>query len=85
MGFIKETREILSLTNLKNTTFCYISPNKGVVVEGYKKIYELSNIKIILLCEDTKKLEIIGTNLSVKEIAHKEISILGNINTINFT
>lgn len=84
MGFINETREVLGLNNLKNATFCYISPENGIIVEGYKKIHELSNTRIILLCEDSKKLEIIGNKLSIKEIAHKEISILGSIKTINF-
>ena len=86
MGFIDETAKILGFDHtLKNQTFCYLSPNCGIAIEGYKKIYELSNTKITVLCVDGKKLEILGNNLSIKEISHKELSINGTISTLNFT
>ena len=86
MGFFNETMKLLGIDNtLKNQTFCYVSPENGVVIEGYKKIYELSNTKISLICEDGKHLEILGAKLSIKEISHKELSINGTINTINFS
>ena len=85
MGFINETIKLLGIDNsIKNQTFCYVSPKNGVIVEGYKKIYELSNTKITVFCEDGKKLEILGNNLSIKELSYKELSINGTINTINF-
>lgn len=85
MGFINETNKLLGIDNsIKNQTFCYVAPNNGVVIEGYKKIYELSKVKISTLCEDGKKLEIIGNNLSIKEISYKELSINGTISTVNF-
>lgn len=86
MGFLDETANILGLDEQTMAgTFCYVSPTKGMVVEGYKKIYELSTVKIILLCEDAKKLEIKGKDLKIKEIAHREISVVGNISSIEFS
>ena len=85
MGFVDETNKLLGIDNsLKNQTFCHVSPMFGIVVEGYKKIYELSNNKIMILCEDKKQLEILGENLLIKEISHKELAINGIIKTINF-
>ena len=83
MGFIDETNNILGLSDFSNTFLCYATIN-GVVVEGYKKIYELSNKKITLFCENAKKIDIIGENLEIKELSHKEICIKGEISSINF-
>ena len=86
MGFIDETKHLLGIDNtLKNQTLCQVSPNNGILIEGYKKIYELSNTKIRVLCIDGKNLEIQGQNLKIKEISHKELSINGAISAINFT
>ena len=85
MAFIDETYRLLNIApTLKNSTLCQVSPSHGLLVEGYKKIYELSNTKIMVLCKDGKKLEIIGTDLKIKEISHKELSINGTISTLNF-
>jgi len=85
MGFLDETSNVLGINNkLQLKTFCYVSPEHGIVIEGYKKIYELSKTKITLLCEQSKKIEVIGVDLSIKEIANKEISIRGQITQINF-
>lgn len=84
MGFIDETTKLLGIDkDIKNQTFCYLYPSKGIVIEGYKKIYELSNTKITALCEDGKRLEIIGNNLIIKEISYKELSINGIITNLN--
>lgn len=86
MGFINETANLLGLDfSNTNQTFCYVSPNNGVVIEGFKKIFELSKEKIVVLCEDKKRLEILGNNLFIKEISFKELAINGVISTISFS
>ena len=85
MGFLDETATALGIDEkTKTNTSCYISFSSGVVIEGYRKICELSNEKISLICEEGKTLTIFGNNLKIKEIAHREISILGTISSINF-
>ena len=85
MGFWDETKKILDINKEDiSKPYCYICPSFGVVVEGFKKIYELSNTKITLLCSDGRKLDILGINLFIKELAHEEISIKGTISSINF-
>lgn len=81
MGFLDETADLL---NVGNSFFMYVNGTSGLVIEGYKKIYELSSTKITLLCEDNSKIEISGKDLSIKEISHREITILGKISSINF-
>ena len=85
MGFIDETASALGIDEkIKEKVFCYFSPLHGISVEGYKKIYELSHEKIVLLCKPHSKLEIFGDDLKIKEIGTSEISIKGKIQTINF-
>lgn len=84
MGFIDENLSALELGDLaKQDIVCYFSLSKGIVVNGYKKLFELSNTKIILSLNHLKKLEIIGENLAVKEISDGEIILVGQIKTIN--
>lgn len=85
MGFLDETATALGIDEkTKTNTSCYISFSSGMVIEGYRKICELSNEKISLICEKGKTLTIFGNNLKIKEIAHREISILGTISSVNF-
>ena len=42
--------------------------DKGILIEGYKKIFELSSTKILVLLENNNQIEIIGNNLKIKEI-----------------
>ncbi len=85
MGFLNETAKALGIEQgITNQSFCYISPDNGIVVEGYKKVYELSIARIVLLLIDGRRIEILGNNLTIKELSHREISILGSISTVNF-
>lgn len=85
MGFLNETAKALGIEQgITNQSFCYISPDNGIVVEGYKKVYELSIARIVLLLIDGRRIEILGNNLTIKELSHQEISILGSISTVNF-
>lgn len=85
MGFFDETIKILDIkkTDLAEP-YCCIFPTLGIVIEGYKKILELSETSISVLCGNGKKIDIIGSKLKIKEIAYKEISINGNISSLNF-
>ena len=84
MSYIDETAQLLGIKDFDETkAFCYISFEHGIVIEGFKKLYEVStnNLKI-LLC-DNKQLEILGKNLTIKEISHKELTINGYITNLN--
>ena len=83
MGFLDETSKLIGINDISNT-YC-ISSTNGVVIEGYKKIYELSQTKITLLCEQNNKIDILGSNLEIKEISHRELCIIGDVKTINFS
>ena len=84
MGFIDETIKLLNIKEIKDTdSFCYLSFSHGIVIEGYKKIYEISKTKITVLLDNSKQLEIIGQNMIIKELSYKELSINGQITTLN--
>ncbi len=84
MGFLNEQLSSLSLDEISNQdVVCTFIVGKGVCVEGYKKIFELSEKRIVLFFENKKSIEIIGENLQIKEIAKSDISIFGNVKSIN--
>jgi len=56
---------------------------KEIWDKAYKRIFELSSTKILVLLENNNQIEIIGNNLKIKEISHKELSINGKIKTLN--
>ena len=83
MSFFDETLNNLNIKNKLNNVFCSFSPDYGIVIEGHKKIIELTPTKIILLCSNNKKMEVLGNNLRIQNIATEEISISGTITAIN--
>lgn len=84
MGFLNEQLSSLNLDGISNQdVVCTFIVGKGVCVEGYKKIFELSEKRIVLFFENKKSIEIIGENLQIKEIAKSDISIFGNVKSIN--
>ena len=85
MGFINETKKALNLKgNFSNLTSCNVIFNHGATIEGFKKIHELSDQKILALCHENKKIEILGSNLKISEMSFKELIIEGKISSINF-
>lgn len=85
MSFFNESIKTLCINNSPNLLYCQVFPDKGITIDGYKKIIELSNSKIIILSEQSKKIEILGRDLLIKEISNRELNIAGTILTINFT
>ncbi len=85
MAFFDEIITALDIdSRTKTRPFIYLSPADGLVVEGFKKIISLSQVKIELLCTDKTKIMILGKNLSAKEISTSEISLLGEVDEVHF-
>ncbi|MBQ7466898.1 MAG: YabP/YqfC family sporulation protein [Clostridia bacterium] len=83
MSFFDETQESLHLIKDNiNDVVCTFSLSSGITVEGYRKILELSDTKVVLLCQNAIKLQILGTDFCVQEIAHGEICLSGQIDSI---
>lgn len=83
MAYLNEQLGSLSISDLANESVCCtLILNKGVCVQGYKKIFELSNKKIVLMIKTGERLEISGENLEIKEIATSEISVSGVVKNI---
>lgn len=83
MAYFFEQLESLNISDLaKESVFCTLILGKGICVQGYKKILELSCTKIVLLLKTGERLEILGNNLEIKEIATSEISVSGTVKNI---
>ncbi len=83
MTFSDETKNHLgTFADNVNDVVCTFSLANGITVEGYKKILELSDNKIVLLCQNATRIQILGTNFCIEEIAFGEICISGQIDSI---
>lgn len=83
MAYLNEQLGSLSISDLANESVCCtFILNKGICVQGYKKIFELSTKKIVLMIKTGERLEISGENLEIKEIATSEISVSGVVKNI---
>jgi len=83
MGFFDECKNALDLSKLgSSSATCYFLIGKGVVIEGYKKLFELSEEKILLLLGSGERLEVLGEKLEILELAKSEIAIGGKISSI---
>lgn len=83
MAYLNEQLGSLNISDLANESVCCtFILSKGVCVQGYKKIFELSNKKIVLMIKTGERLEISGENLEIKEIATSEISVSGVVKNI---
>ena len=83
MSYFDENLKYLNISELAiESVCCTFILNKGVCVQGYKKIFELSNKKIVLMIKTGERLGISGENLEIKEIATSEISVSGVVKNI---
>ena len=83
MSFSDEIKESLKLDSDNiNDVVCTFSFSSGITVEGYKKILELSDTRVVLLCQNAIKLQLLGNNFCVQEIAFGEICLSGQIDSI---
>lgn len=84
MSFFDEQLSDLGISELaKNSVCCTFILGAGIFVEGFKKLFELSNTKIVLCLTGGKMLELWGENLEIKQMTKSEISISGTIKNIN--
>ena len=80
MSYFDENLKSLNLSELASeTTVVHFILHGGIIVEGFKKIFELSNNKITLTLKTGETLTISGEKLEIKEIATGEISVSGDI------
>lgn len=84
MGFFNEQLAELNISNLaKDAVCCTFIVGTGIFVEGFKKLFELSDSKIVLCLKGGKMLELLGESLEIKQMSKNEISISGTIKNIN--
>lgn len=83
MSYFDENLKSLNISELAiETTTVHFILHEGIVVEGFKKIFELSENKITLALKTGETLIVTGDKLEVKEIAKGEISVAGEIYNI---
>lgn len=68
---------------IKKGAFRYqVDSGNQIAVEGYKNVLKIDDACIILKLYDGE-IEILGSNLKVKELGANTIVVVGNIKTVN--
>ena len=68
---------------IKKGAFRYqVNGGKGIVVEGYKNVLKIETNSVVLKLNNGE-LEILGTNLKIREIGGNTIVIEGKIQSVN--
>lgn len=82
MSFEQEIKEMLGLDKSISDIYVYVVVSKGAVVQGYKRLLEISDTRLIVLGKNKRKLQICGNNLEIFSLAPSEIVVHGKITMI---
>ncbi len=79
MSFLAEINELLGVSNLNADLFITFVPSKGAIIQGYKKLLEITDNRLIVLGKNKRKIEVLGINLEIFSLAPSEIVVHGKI------
>lgn len=82
MGFVQEINQLLGIDTLANDMYITFMVSKGAVVQGYKKLLEISDTKLVVLGKNKRKLQICGQSLEIFSLAPSEIVIHGKVSFV---
>lgn len=81
MSFINEINELLGINNQNDMCVTFMV-NSGAVVQGYKKLIEISDTKLVVVGKNRRKLQISGQQITIVSLAPYEIVIHGKISCV---
>ena len=82
MGFLSEINELLDIDNVSSDLTITFMPSKGAVVQGYKKLLEITDTKVLVIGNNKRKIEICGLNLEIFSLAPSEIVVHGKVTSV---
>ena len=69
MGFVTEINELLGIDNIKNDLFITFMPSKGAVIQGYKKLLEITESTVVVVGNNKRKIKVTGLGLEIFSLA----------------
>ncbi len=82
MSFITEINELLGIDNLNGDVFVTFMPSRGAVVQGYKKLQEIGEERLVVVAKNGRKIAVYGKNIEIFSLAPSEIVIHGKIEKV---
>lgn len=82
MSFIQEISELIGTNKLNGDIFVTFIPSRGAVVQGYKKLQEIGEDRLIVVAKNGRKIALCGKSLEIYSLAPAEIVVHGKIEKV---
>ena len=82
MSFVEEINNLLGFDASCTDMYVTFVVSKGVVVQGYKKLLEINDTRLVVLGKNKRKLAICGNSLEVFSLAPSEIVVHGKVSSV---
>lgn len=79
MSFIQEINSLLGIDGITQDVYITFMASKGAVVQGYKKLLEITDTKLVVIGKNKRKIQICGHGLEIFSLAPSEIVVHGKI------
>ena len=79
MSFIEEINQLLNIDGSASDICVTFMPSKGAVLQGYKKLLEIDDEKILIIGKNKRKILVSGINLEISSLAPSELVIKGKV------
>ncbi len=76
---LDEINELLGIDKVSTDLLVTFMPSKGAIVQGYKKLQEITDTKLVVLAKNKRIIQICGTNLEIFSLAPSEIVVHGKV------
>lgn len=82
MSFLQEINNLLGIENISSDMCITFMPSKGAVVQGYKKLLEISDERLVIIGKNHRIIFLQGKNLEIYSLAPAEIVVHGKIELV---
>lgn len=79
MAFLSEINELLGLDGISEDITITFLPSKGAVVQGYKKLVQITEESLVVEGKNKRRIQIFGKSLEIHSLAPAEIVVHGKI------
>lgn len=79
MSFLTEINELLNIDSISSDMCVTFMAGKGAVIEGYKKILNITDDCLVVVGKNKRKICVKGKNLVLHSLASSEIVVHGKI------
>lgn len=79
MSFLTEINELLNIDNISSDMCVTFMVGKGAVIEGYKKILQITDESVLVMGKNKRKICVKGKNIQIHSLAAAEMVIHGKI------